>query len=207
MISFNWNTIRPVGPHSVPSPVYLFPLKSTLRLPRTCDLPLFWHYLFVGFFVQLKRFDFRFFPWVLFAVVPLVVVPLVVVVVVIVTRCYYANIELLNCMVHASFNRIVAGLYKAREREGEREGDKQCASHTLLLLKFAVAVVAASLWPFMLHKLQRLSFVTCVKIDCNFWMKKKKKQQKQHEKLQCKWRSFKNGSYVNNVCKFKFKLS
>lgn len=61
----------------------------------------------------------------------LVVVSLLVVVV-IVTRCYYANIELLNCMVHASFNRIVASLYKARERETESERETR---HTLLLLK------------------------------------------------------------------------
>lgn len=49
--------------------------------------------------------------------VPVVVAAFaVVVVVVIVTRCYYANIELLNCTVHASFNRIVASLYRGEER-------------------------------------------------------------------------------------------
>lgn len=46
-----------------------------------------------------------------------------------------------------------------------------------------IVVVAASLWPFMLHKLQRLSFVTCVKIDCNFWLENKKKNKARNKKL------------------------
>lgn len=79
-------------------------------------------------------------------VVSFVVVSLVVVVVVvIVTRCYYANIELLNCMVHASFNRIVASLYKAREeRQRVRERhDSHCCCSSCCCCRIIMAIYVA----------------------------------------------------------------